>query len=150
MVAEAMAGDSAAPAGGDEEALDETTQKMADINADLISENLDKFEQYTDSTLPEDQRPEIWLAADEHPEVREWQRHHDSLETYPGRKEAISVTLEHRDLGTTARMWMAEILRPEGESPKLADWQDHGMNAKVQGRFAGYYAPTPAQNPDLN
>jgi hypothetical protein len=53
MVAEAMAGDSAAPAGGDEEALDETTQKMADINADLISENLDKFEQYTDSTLPE-------------------------------------------------------------------------------------------------
>lgn len=85
---------------------------------------------------------EIWMARAEKDEIEKVQRfsRQGSLEHYPGRTEALYVSLEHSQRGH-ATAFHAEITRPNGKDgpPVVADWREwegNGKGSTVSGRFA--------------
>jgi hypothetical protein len=72
---------------------------------------------------------EVWVLenVDIRPRNRSW-------EDVAGRKEAISVTAQHRALGDETLAYHRRITRIAGGKAKLEEWQE-GKSAK--GRFAG-------------
>jgi hypothetical protein len=57
---------------------------------------------------------EVWTMYGTEEEIRGSQ----SLESFPGRRETVSLSLEHQDLHGGV-LWLAEILRDENHSPRL-------------------------------
>lgn len=81
---------------------------------------------------------ECWTADGSQEEILGWLAEHDSFEDYPARKEKVSLSLEHQDLHGGV-VWMAEILRPDGEAPRLGPWINEEYDEATGGRFFGFF-----------
>jgi len=84
---------------------------------------------------------ECWTAHGEdgtEDDVMAWYQEHGTFKDYPGRKEKAVISIEHEDLHGGA-MWMAEILRPEGEPAHLGPWVPMTDGNQMEGRFFGFF-----------
>lgn len=78
---------------------------------------------------------ECWTADGSEEKGLEWLAGHGSLKDFPGRKEKVALALEHQDLHEGV-MWLAEIIRVDGEAPRLGPWVAEPM---IMGRFAEFF-----------
>jgi len=67
-----------------------------------------------------------------------WFEEHGTFKNHQNHKEKVVLSVEHEDLHG-GLMWMAEILRSEGEPARLGPWIAQSDGEQMQGRFYGFF-----------
>jgi hypothetical protein len=79
---------------------------------------------------------EGWTVAEPNKDrILEWLRRNGDLSKFPGRGEAVFVSLEHQALGSKSVSWLAEITRDAESRGTLKPFT--GGSGNAEGRFIG-------------